>query len=687
MTCSDKETEFNPPNIPSGLPIPGFGFPFAPIQSPSPNNQLPTEVIEDIAQLVDSLSLIFPSSIFKPNADLKMKTVLDAFANLMSQAAPFLSLYSFFTAALKLLTCILEVLCAIPNPAAMTKKVKKLFTECLPPFLALFPWAALPIMVLSILKSILSLLEYIFSTLELIIQSTLENLIQMGESLTLQDNQSSEIAAQKIAGLLCFLDNIFAIFVSLGAILDIIQSLAQLAGGDICGDDSDCCQPENCPDFIKLFPDGHIISIGQLIYHKEINGDVDSLIPGLSALLSLPPKRTERWQLVDLQTSDYPISSIIAPINGKIFWPEELNSISSSASIKKIPYLVDLKLTAKLSDLNPSLPNFSKTLIFKNVYVIHKPYIGYLNYKNENLLSNTGGTFSLLGGQVFEEDGITPYLISGQQAKLEDIIHYQPFLSSSGFPITDDALVIDVIATWKPNHEALVDYKLITIGCMPTVANERTAQNNIQNLGGTNSFLDKIFPLQLPNISLAQKCLNQNLTELRKNISIESVLKFKASADLCLQTLQTETENTLCSSIVAGFSSFTSTISLSTQVQLLGVPILVFIELHDRSNNNLLLFASDSCIPFLLSKLSVTSTLGKISYQKFENGQLVFSLTTTQIGQGEITAEFNKQKFITIIPGSDTETTKTEITIIDFSFIEKIANPKPERDTRDISES
>jgi hypothetical protein len=138
MTCSEKETSINPPSFPIGQPIPGFGFPFAPIQSPSPENQLPTEVIEDVLNLVNKLSLIFPSSIFKPNADLKMKSVLDAFANLMSQAAPYLSLYNFFTAALRLLTCILEVLCAIPNPAAMAKKMKKLFTECLPPFLAIF---------------------------------------------------------------------------------------------------------------------------------------------------------------------------------------------------------------------------------------------------------------------------------------------------------------------------------------------------------------------------------------------------------------------------------------------------------------------------------------------------------------------------------------------------------------------
>src|SRR4030067_1393771 len=138
-----------PPNIP------GIGSLFAPLQIPIPELDLPTDLLEDLLELMGKLGALFPSGLFKANPDFGMKNVLDFIANILSQLAPFLSFYNFIMAALNLIICIIEVLCAIPNPFAVAAKLKRLFAECLPPFLNLFPWLALLAMILALLLLIL----------------------------------------------------------------------------------------------------------------------------------------------------------------------------------------------------------------------------------------------------------------------------------------------------------------------------------------------------------------------------------------------------------------------------------------------------------------------------------------------------------------------------------------------------
>ena len=146
MPCSasDLSMDVTAPPPPT---IPGIGSLFAPIQIPIPEFDLPTDLVQDILALMEQLGALFPSGLFKANPDLGMKNILDFIANIMSQLAPFLSFYNFIMALLNLIICIIEVLCAIPNPFAVASKLKKLFAECLPPFLNLFPWLALLAMI------------------------------------------------------------------------------------------------------------------------------------------------------------------------------------------------------------------------------------------------------------------------------------------------------------------------------------------------------------------------------------------------------------------------------------------------------------------------------------------------------------------------------------------------------------
>ena len=139
MVCSPEDNQINITPSPPWA-VPGFGLSYSPIQIPLPSFDLPTELLEDIIGLVQKITALWPGGLLKVDPQFSMKTVLDFIASLLSKISPFLSFYNFIMALLRMVICVLEVLCAIPNPFAVAAKLKQLFSECLPPFINLFPF-------------------------------------------------------------------------------------------------------------------------------------------------------------------------------------------------------------------------------------------------------------------------------------------------------------------------------------------------------------------------------------------------------------------------------------------------------------------------------------------------------------------------------------------------------------------
>jgi hypothetical protein len=365
--------------------IPGLGPLFAPIQVPIPELDLPTDLLEDLLALMEQLGALFPSGLFKANPDFGMKNVLDFIANILSQLAPFLSFYNFIMAALNLIVCIIEVLCAIPNPFAVASKLKKLFAECLPPFLNLFPWLALLAMILALLLLILALILYIIETIIAIIESIIRNILIFTDALEISDSESALAAVNKLASLLCFIENLMAIFLAIAAILAIIKALAAFAGLGIC-DDNDtegCCSPEICPEFIK---DNFEISstTGEFVYHSQINLDVTG-IPGIPAFLaaalseSVTPLRRERWQLFDTESAPAePISLIITPptvtlpfFGPQIFYPDQ--EFDAETPPTRAPYTVDMRMLIDPGVFHPTDTGGARYMRINACIVVRKP--------------------------------------------------------------------------------------------------------------------------------------------------------------------------------------------------------------------------------------------------------------------------------------------------------------------------
>src|SRR5208283_1165031 len=150
MPCSPNDVSIPAPKGPSGTPIPGVGIPYA-LNTPRLAS-IPPGFPEDLLDLFNSYQFLVPPGAIKPSLNPNFsKDIFDTILSMLDQFFPFLMLYKFFLPILNLIICIIEVLCALMNPFALISAINRLFTQCIPAFLNLFPIFALVIMIVSLL--------------------------------------------------------------------------------------------------------------------------------------------------------------------------------------------------------------------------------------------------------------------------------------------------------------------------------------------------------------------------------------------------------------------------------------------------------------------------------------------------------------------------------------------------------
>lgn len=706
MPCNPSDNTINPPVIP-GIPIPGFGIPIAPIQIPFPNLSLPTGLIPDLGALVNSLSLLFPSSVFKPTIDNFTKVVFDLIANLLTQIAPFLSFYNFIMALLNLIMCIIEIICALMNPFKLIPAIIHLFKDCLPPFMLLFPWLALIAMIIALLLLILALIEYLIATILAIILEIIRNIKILASGLSFQDATATLAAIQKLAELMCLIQNIMAILAALGAIMAIIQALALIGGGLAC-DDSTCCSPDVCPPFIKNSPVNG--TTGQMTYSAQVGTDVASIFAGISGLppdfdasiFNIPPTRTERWQLVDVSfpPTTYPFSSIISPAIDPLtlnitdkFWPEGI-SFNAKTPKNRACYTCDIRVQINPADFGIPDAQGSRHFRITDCIVVREPYIGLLDYQENLALTNLTGTLNLEGGLVFEDDGTTPYKVNGKQATLNTFIH-KPDQTTVSSPVNDLIVFDNIEYSLKPGYGALMGYQLITAGCIPEIRIEKTVFNAVLASEDIRAVFLKLQPLPpgkkvpsvgvLPNVQGAQDCVINSLSDFRKNVTLETAVEFQANVETCLNDLRDQTLTAICGAIIAAVSQFKSTAALSTDVEFTTRPIKVNVLLKDPVGTNVGINIPPTCVPLVEAKLQGEVTFGEITGFKYD-GTSSFDafISSKKAGSGTLNVIFDNKVFSTFVPGTNATTASKIIeNTLDYTFIDAAVEPIVRRDNTD----
>lgn len=685
MPCSPNDISINLPTGPSGPSIPGFGDPFA---LSIPNiNPFPEGFPEDLLELLDALQLLIPSGILKPSLNLNFgKDVFDAIMKLLDQFFPFLMMYKFFLPILNIIICIIEVICAIPNPFKLPGAIIKLFTECIPAFLLLFPIFALIIMIISLLLLLLALIEYIIAQILKLINAILRN-IAMLISAFQEANANSVLAiAKKLGALLCIFQNLFVLLAIFQIIIQIIKDILGMAFAIPPCEDSNpdgCCTTDVCPSIVRS---DYTRNTGTLQYLNGMGVQTTVVLPPPLDSLNYPI-RNESWQLFDNQQNiaqkfinivdgyDVPISFDEPPPFFKpIFFPTDA-VYNVNTSSKQAAYTIDLRMF--YNPVSWGRAGDSRYIRFKDCIVTHAPSLNLLIYNNNGLPTPTG-VLTIVGGRGYEDDGTT--IITGfdkdgvtsilDQATLNNFIH-QPDINTPSpiFSPADGYVFNSIEYTFKPNASTLLGKNLITLGCIPEVSLNKGFINNA--FAGdvalkTQLFRNLLNDKNFPNPNNTQQCLSTSLSALRVNLTPQGVAEFQATSLICLQKLKDDTNVALSSLIGLGFDPCKSNFTISPEVQFTSKPISVKVNLNENNGISLISGIPNDVASDLATKIKGHITFGNISDFSYDGYQVFTAdLTSNEPGSGQIMISFDNNILCTNVVNPPSHTLQT----MEYQFV------------------
>jgi len=175
----------------------------------------------------------------------------DVIAQHAQYLSTFTSVYGMITVVLRMISCIIDVLCALVNPFAVLAAILKLFGTCLPDFLLIFPQFAIPSIIICIIKIVLAIVQYIITVIVPVIMDIINNVKMLINAFKSFNQDSIAAVSFKIVALIKELYNIIGILSVLGALFLMIKALLSMGISIPCGGSSDCCNEDNCPEFIR----------------------------------------------------------------------------------------------------------------------------------------------------------------------------------------------------------------------------------------------------------------------------------------------------------------------------------------------------------------------------------------------------------------------------------------------------
>lgn len=669
MPCSAPTIGISPG--PSPTPIQGFGVPFSPA-TPSSVPSLPTGQPEDLNALFSSLQFLVPPNTLKPSLHPGYdRTVLDGVMSLLNQFMPFLSLYNMFLPVLNLIICIIEVICAIPNPFKLIDKIQQLFRVCIPDFLKLFPQFALIIMILSIINLLISLIEYIITEVAALVAIIQQNIAVIQRALSLADDRSIAAATAKIGNTLCAFQNLFVLLSLFGSILSVIQAILKLLFpippcSDSNGNPISCCSPDVCPSFIR---DNTTITAnsGALQYYNEAG----------TSFFGLPftsTERSESWQFYDPSAS-IPLAFInitqaydLPPGTSAVFFPTD-STYTASTPISQAPYLLNMRLFFNPAPWTVSGFGASRFIRINNCIITAAPTANLSSYNNQPVSTPTG-VLLIAGGLAFEDDGTTPILVNGAQGTLNTLIHQNSDIAL--FPPTlqptDGYLFSDVSYTFTIQHPILLGKALITLGCIPIVAVDRTFVNTIF---GNNTNFTILNNLTLPDVNGTINCLSLAVTTLQNNVNSQNLANFQATANACLADLRSQSVSNAIALINAGFDPYKSTFTLVPTTQFTTQAIVVSVSLNETTGASLTANLTADVAATIASNIKATPTLGELSAFTYDGtSAFTANLTSSSPGTGTIQVTYQNQTISTVnLPADLAQPPTTTPTVLSYNFV------------------
>jgi hypothetical protein len=673
MPC--KPVEVNIPDIPSNSIIDGLGSPFSLSLGKLPFD-LPEGFPENLLDILDKLQMLLPSGIVKPSLSFNYdKTISDAISKLLNILMPFLMLYKFLIPLLNLIICVIEVICALNNPFALRKRIRKLFRVCLPAFLNLFPIFALIVMIISLLLLLLELIKYIIQQIIDLINAILANLKAL-YAATADANEEAIIAcAGKIADLLCIFQNIFAILLVFNIIVEVIKEMLSVAYSiPPCDSDSgDCCTSDVCPGILKN--GGFDRSTGTLSYTSKV-----TKVDHLGATID---ERDESWQFYDSKAPPtFQLYEIAEPtdvnpndLRSAFFAQNDSGYVSFSKNSKNYNYSLDLTFTYNPADFGRR--GKVRKVTFEKCIIQTVPTQTLTDESSTPTSTHIhAGVVKLVGGlgkeedgsklMGFEADGITP---SSKQATLENFIYTKPINVTDYTDYPDMYTLTNVTYVFNPYYEMLYNEGITTLGCDPTLNFEKQIGNEAAKVPPASEVTNAISGIK---ISDTIDCLNKAVDDFRANLSEKGAVDFIATSTACLGKLTAASTSAIKSLIDIGFSRYKSTFFAEPQIQFTTQKIIIKVDLKDNSGTSLTSNLPESIANIIADKLSATITLGTRSNFVYDGSKyFVSEISSKKAGKGTISVIYDNQVFYTYTVTDDLNVPPTnEVTYVNYEFIE-----------------
>ncbi len=692
--CSPNDVSIPIPDAPSGPAIPGFGVPFA-LNIPNITT-FPEGFPEDLLDVLSKLQLLLPPGVLKPNLSVNFsKDILDGLLNLLDQFMPFLMLYKFFLPALNLIICIIEIICSLLNPEKLINAIVKLFRTCIPEFLNLFPVFALITMIISLILMLIALIEYLVAQILKLVELILANIIALEQAFAYADATAIIAIANKIGATLCIFQNLFVIFeifnLVFQAIKDIAAGLFSIPPCADTGPDS-CCTTDVCPAIVKT---EYTRTTGTFKYLNQISLLDVGLPPPLNELTI--DYRNESWQLYDTQQQvdqafsniynayDVPVppeKAVLAALGipvKPIFFPTDV-VYTAQTPPNQAAYTIDLRVYYNPNDWGRT--GKSRFIRFKDCIVTALPNVNLKNYDNSTTTINNA-VISLAGGIGYEDDGTT--LLTGFDpdgitpndlpATLNNFLHKQQITNLFPSPSpTDGYLFTDIEYTFKPNIAVLLGKNLITTGCVPEIALNKSFINTL--VAG-----DAVFKLQLlrdilngpnfPNLQATQECLTLAVTGLRNNLTRGGVANFQALATACLDKLKSDANQALSDLIGLGFDPCKSTFTATPVLQFTTKPIKISVDLKEKNGVSISTGIPADLAEDFANRLKAHVTFGEASKFTYDGYQFFNSdLTSKAPGKGSVMVSFDNNIFCTNnIPADVNIPPSRDLQEINYEFI------------------
>lgn len=736
MPCDLNNIDINLPDGPSAPSIPGFGTSFS-LKLPPNLFQLPGGFPESLNDILNALQLILPPGTIKPALNPNFgKDIFDGIMKLLDQFFPFLMLYKFFLPLLNLIVCIIEVICSLKNPFKLRRAIKRLFRNCIPEFLSLFPIFAIIIMLISLLLLLIQLIEYIIDQLKKLIERLLRNIKALTKAIQLADEEAILAISKKIAALLCVFQNLFVILSVFGIIIQAIKEILkiQFKIPPCDSDDSanisqeqfldQCCGTDVCPAVATQNiqkSSGSFQHLNKVVLITPI--DVGYVVDPKAGTKLTQNIRSSTFQLYDTTQSieerflnvvdAYDIPPYISP--KPIFFPTDA-SYSAATDPKQAAYTVDLKIYYNPASYGRFGESYGtqRFIIFKDCIVTGIPTMNLVNYNN-SISQITSGVINLAGGLGYEEDGTTKllgfaddgYTFTASQATLENFLTLPAQYSENPELLpTDGYLYNNAEYTFKPNFDLLFSKDLVTGGCAPDVSNDRNfinatfggdanlryqLLNSLVNDDGTSGGQP---PFRFPNIQKAQECLELANQALISNVNEEQIAIFTATTTACLENLGVEANNAIIELVGIGFDQYKSTFTVDPTTQFTTKGILIKVDLLDSNSQPLTTNLPESIASSFAEKLSANITFGEVSKFVYDGSRYFnASITSSVGGSGSVSVDYDNKSITTItIPDTLDEEMVSTIKTVEYKFIFTSAlssdeTGQPRRDISDITEN